>query len=135
MLKITHAIVGNLSSIEIRHSGIWAALSVRMKSQELCDNTGLQLLCRHEPADFPHFAPSHEPTPSPLPRGEPATGASNEAPLLGGAGGGFMVRTHGLETVEASRELAFGARTALSARFQAGVWELADKTFRARRNA
>ncbi len=35
---------------------------------------------------------SHEPTPSPLPGGEPATGASNEAPLLGGAGGGFMGR-------------------------------------------
>jgi RHH-type proline utilization regulon transcriptional repressor/proline dehydrogenase/delta 1-pyrroline-5-carboxylate dehydrogenase len=33
---------------------------------------------------------SHEPTPSPLPGGEPATGAANEAPLLGGAGGGFM---------------------------------------------
>jgi uncharacterized membrane protein YbhN (UPF0104 family) len=34
--------------------------------------------------------PAHEPTPSPLPGGEPATGISNEAPLLGGAGGGFM---------------------------------------------
>jgi signal transduction histidine kinase/CheY-like chemotaxis protein/ligand-binding sensor domain-containing protein/HPt (histidine-containing phosphotransfer) domain-containing protein len=31
----------------------------------------------------------HEPTPAPLPGGEPATGASNEAPLLGGARGGF----------------------------------------------
>ncbi len=33
-----------------------------------------------------------EPTPSPLPGGEPATGAGDEAPLLGGAGGGFMER-------------------------------------------
>ena len=32
----------------------------------------------------------HDPTPAPLPGGEPATGASDEAPLLGGAGGGFM---------------------------------------------
>jgi hypothetical protein len=31
-----------------------------------------------------------EPTPSPLPGGEPATGAANKAPLLGGAGGGFL---------------------------------------------
>jgi hypothetical protein len=30
----------------------------------------------------------------PLPGGEPATGASNEAPLLGGAGGGFMAAMH-----------------------------------------
>ena len=35
-------------------------------------------------------SPAHKPTPSPLPGGEPATCASNEAPLLGGAGGGFM---------------------------------------------
>ena len=34
-------------------------------------------------------SPAPEPTPSPLPGGEPATGASKEAPLLGGAGGGF----------------------------------------------
>jgi hypothetical protein len=32
----------------------------------------------------------HEPTPSPLPGGEPGTVAANEASLLGGAGGGFM---------------------------------------------
>ena len=44
-------------------------------------------------AQFPmEQAAFHEPTPSPLPGGEPATGASNEAPLLGGAGGGFMAR-------------------------------------------
>ncbi len=33
-----------------------------------------------------------EPTPSPLPGGEPATGADDEAPLLGGAGGEFVER-------------------------------------------
>ncbi len=35
----------------------------------------------------------HEPTPSPLPGGESATRADDEAPLLGGAGGGFMEGT------------------------------------------
>jgi hypothetical protein len=35
----------------------------------------------------------HEPTPAPLPGGEPATAAANEAPLLGGAGGGFIERS------------------------------------------
>jgi acyl transferase domain-containing protein/acyl-CoA synthetase (AMP-forming)/AMP-acid ligase II/NAD(P)-dependent dehydrogenase (short-subunit alcohol dehydrogenase family)/acyl carrier protein/SAM-dependent methyltransferase len=40
-------------------------------------------------ADF--VQTSDEPTPSPLPGGEPATGASSEAPLLGGAGSGFKV--------------------------------------------
>jgi urease accessory protein len=34
--------------------------------------------------------PLLEPTPSPLPGGDHATGASNETPLLGGAGGGFI---------------------------------------------
>jgi squalene-hopene/tetraprenyl-beta-curcumene cyclase len=43
-----------------------------------------------------------EPTPSPLPGGEPETGASNDAPLRGGAGGGFMVAIHVAESVEAS---------------------------------
>ena len=41
-----------------------------------------------------------EPTPSPLPGGELATGAANETPLLGGAGGGFMVAMHVEENVE-----------------------------------
>ncbi len=34
--------------------------------------------------------PAQKPTPSPLPGGEPEAGCSNESPLLGGAGGGFM---------------------------------------------
>ena len=34
----------------------------------------------------------HEPTPSPLPGGEPETAAANKTPLLGGTGGGFMDR-------------------------------------------
>jgi hypothetical protein len=52
------------------------------------------------------MTPSHEPTPSPLPRGEPepATRASNEAPLLGGAGGGFMAAMQVEENVEAFHE-------------------------------
>ncbi|MBI2950300.1 MAG: DEAD/DEAH box helicase [Verrucomicrobia bacterium] len=37
---------------------------------------------------------TQEPTPSPLPRGESATGASYEAPLLEGAGAGSMPREH-----------------------------------------
>ena len=44
----------------------------------------------------------HEPTPSPLPGGEPATGASDEAPLLGGAGGGFMEREN-LQNLDVNR--------------------------------
>ena len=39
-------------------------------------------------------AASHEPTPSPFPGGELKTAASNEAPLLRVAGGGFMSCEH-----------------------------------------
>ena len=42
------------------------------------------------PSDKPSDPFGYEPTPSPLPGGELATGASNEAPLLGGVGGGSI---------------------------------------------
>jgi PAS domain S-box-containing protein len=61
-----------------------------------------------------------EPTPSPLPGGEPATGASNEAPLLGEAEGRFIARAHGLETVKAFHDHEGRARH--SVRAATGQW-------------
>ena len=48
--------------------------------------------------------PIHEPNPSPIPRGELETGATNEAPLQGGAGCGFVGRRHGSRTKRAFHE-------------------------------
>jgi ATP-dependent helicase/nuclease subunit B len=53
----------------------------------------------------------NKPTPSPLPGGEPAIGTSNEAPLLGGAGGGFIRKQ-----MEAFRELVSGPALASALR-------------------
>jgi alpha-glucosidase (family GH31 glycosyl hydrolase) len=71
----------------------------------------------------------HEPTPSPLPGGEPVICALNEAPLLGGAGGGFLACAQFVVEQEAFHEPSSGARTAMSARTLSH--KLADKAVRA----